>query len=391
MACAEPPTTAPVVPTAALNLLGEPRVSPIRAAGESCAAFRASLQYASGTVFPLAPLPRNVDAALRDAGHGKPGIRLSALADLGRFASGPDAERAVREITRLLTSDPSAEVRARAAIALADAKAEGAGRALLAAVKDSDEKVRQMAILALGELGTADREHIEALRTALEDPSAALRFQALVALHHLTGSELESTLRARFEDTDAEVRFVAFRIAEERFVGDDKEAPTWLVERLKHALTDEASFVRLLAAIVLYRAGEDTDVQVVADAVNARLGVREIEDEQEAVEIAGELGLEQAQSGLERRAFGWLGVSRDPFAWQARVALAKMGHPRAVQSILADLTAWTWETRTMAAAAAGAAGLKAARARLLAMLGDETRANPDTVRDALRSIDATSA
>ena len=122
---------------------------------------------------------------------------------------------------------------------------------------------------------------------------------------------------------------------------------------------------------------------------SARVGVREIEDEQAAVEIAGELGLAQARAGLERRAFGWFGVSRDTFAWQARVALAQMAHPRAVQSILDDLKGWTWETRTMAAAAAGAAGLRVARARLLAMLGDESVANPDTVRDALRQIDAT--
>ena len=350
---------------------------------------QASLHYACRVVFPLASLPRNVEAAVRDARHTKSGVRLSALADLERFASGPAAERVVREITRLLASDPSAEVRARAALALADAKAESAGPSLLVAAKDKDEKVRQMAILALGELGSTEREHLEAVRRALDDSSAALRFQALVALHHLAGNEVEGALRTKFEDSDAEVRFVALRVAEERFVSSERERPRWLVDKLKQALNDDVSFVRLLAAIVLYRAGEDTDTRVLADAVNTRLGVREIEDEQEAVEIAGELGLEQARAGLERRAFGWFGVSRDTFAWQARVALAKMGHPRAVQSILADLKGWTWETRTLAAAAAGAAGLKAARVRLLAMLGDESSANLDTVRDALRQIDAT--
>jgi len=339
-------------------------------------------------------LPRTVEAALRDAAHGKTAVRLSALDDLARFASGPEAERVVRKITRLLASDPAAEVRARAALALADAKADNAAPALVAAAKDSDEKVRQMAILALGELGAPDRDRIETVRAALDDPAAPLRFLALVALHHLVGKlagkEIESVLEAKFSDPDAEVRFVAIRVAEERFVGPKSERPDWLLDKLKQALVDEEAFVRLLAAIVLYRAGEATDAKILADAVSARVGVREIEDEQAAVEIAGELGLEQARAGLERRAFGWFGVSRDTFAWQARVALAKMAHPRAVQSILDDLKGWTWETRTMAAAAAGAAGLKAARARLLAMLGDESVANPDTVRDALRQIDATS-
>lgn len=339
-------------------------------------------------MFPLAPLPRTVEAALRDAGHAKLAVRLSALADLGRFASGADAERAIDEITRLLANDPAAEVRARAALALADAKASRAGRALIAAAKDPDQQVRQMALLALGELGSTNRDHLETVRTALDDPAAPLRFQALVALHHLAGDEIEAALEVKFEDSDSEVRFVAIRVAEERFVSGALKPPRWLMGKLQQALSDDAAFVRLLAAIVLHRAGNATDASVLADAVNARVGVRELEDEQEAIEIAGELRLEQARVGLERRAFGWLGVSRDVFAWQARVALAKMGHPRAVASILKDLTGWTWETRTMAAAAAGAARLGPARAGLLAMLGDESRANLDTVRDALRQIDA---
>lgn len=341
-------------------------------------------------MFPLAPLPRNVEAALRDASHAKLRVRLSALDDLGRLATGPDRDRVVRVLMKLLANDPSAEVRARAAIALADAKAESAGATLIAAAQgDSDEKVKQMAILALGELGAGDPARLATVRSALSAPSAPLRFQALVALHHLARNDIEPALQASFEDADAEVRFVAIRVAEERFIGGTGRRPAWLVDKLKQALGDEASFVRLLAAIVLHRAGEDSDALVLADAVNGRVGVREAEDEQVAIEIAGELCLEQAREGLERRAFGWFGVSRDPFAWQARVALARMGHVRAVGSILEDLQGWTWETRTLAAAAAGAARLHAARARLLAMLGDERSANPDTVRDALREIDAT--
>jgi HEAT repeat protein len=332
-----------------------------------------------------------VEAALRDASHAKLRVRLSALADLGRLATGPDRDRVVRVLMKLLANDPSAEVRARAALALADAKAESAGATLIAAAQDPDENVKQMAILALGELGAADAERLATVRSALAAPSGALRFQALVALHHLAGDDIETVLRARFEDTDAEVRFVAIRVAEERFIGVSKRRPAWLVDTLKQCLGDEASFVRLLAAIVLHRAGEATDALVLADAVNGRVGVRELEDEQVAIEIAGELALEAARVGLERRAFGWFGVSRDPFAWQARVALARMGHARAVASVLADLSGWTWETRTLAAAAAGAAGLRAARPRLLEMLGDERSANPDTVRDALRQIDVASA
>lgn len=343
-------------------------------------------------MFNLAQLPRNVEAALRDATHHKQAVRLSALADLSRLASGPDSERVVAKLVDVLIRDQSSEVRARAALALADARARGASASLVRALGDREERVRQMALLALGEVGSGGREEIAAVRGLLNDASGALRFQALVAFHHLSGKlsdrELRSVLERKLVDSDPEVRFVALRIAEERFIGGSTQVPKWLVKGLRRCLTDEVTHVRLLAAIVLHRAGAETDLDAIADAVNERAGVRELEDEQAAVELAGELRIQRACAGLERRAFGWWGFSRDPFAWQARVALAKMGHRRAVSGILADLRAWTWETRTLAAAAAGAAGLVPARARLLAMLGDESSANQDTVRNALAQIDS---
>jgi HEAT repeat protein len=245
-----------------------------------------------------------------------------------------------------------------------------------------------MALLALGELGSASSETLQAVRRALNDSSAALRFQALVALHHLEASELDQHVLEKLSDPDAEVRFVALRIAEERLVGDGKECPKWLSDKLTSFSSDVSDCVRLLAAIVLHRAERTTDAEALVNAVNNAAGTREPEDEQAAIEIAGDLKLERAVVGLERRAFGWLGFTRDSFAWQAKVALAKMGHRRAVVSILTDLKAWTWEARTLAAAAAGAAQLVPARARLLAMLGDDSRANQETVRNALRQIDA---
>ncbi len=339
-------------------------------------------------MFKLAPLPRNVEAALRDAAHLKIEVRLSAVEDLGRLAAGPEHRRVVAKLVEVLTADASDEVRARAAVALADAGAVSERPSLLHALKDASDRVRQMAMLALGELGKATPAELDAVRAALRDPVPELRFQALVALHHLSGQDTERVLNEMLIDPDAEVRFVAIRIAEERFVEAKRSGPPWLLERLTGALEDEVPYVRLLAAITLHRAGETTDASPLIAAVNVRAGVREPEDEQAAIEIAGELKLEQARGGLERRAFGVLGFTRDPFAWQARVALAQMGHARAVAGILADLKGWTWETRTLAAAAAGAARLVPARARLLAMLGDEQSANQETIRDALRQIDA---
>jgi hypothetical protein len=41
---------------------------------------------ASAAMFRAPPLPRNLDAALRDLGAGKPKVRIEALRDLARHA-----------------------------------------------------------------------------------------------------------------------------------------------------------------------------------------------------------------------------------------------------------------------------------------------------------------
>src|SRR4051812_19408408 len=130
----------------------------------------------------LPPLPRTAEAALRDAEHPSAVVRLSALRDLVRHAQGDARERATLAIIALLRSDPHAELRAEAAVALADAEAAGARQALLAALDDPTLRVRQMALLALGELGEpGDRALVERLGEELGALEPALRFQALVA------------------------------------------------------------------------------------------------------------------------------------------------------------------------------------------------------------------
>src|SRR3954469_12104249 len=130
----------------------------------------------------LPPLPRNIAAALRDAEHADARVRQSALGDLVRHARASERERATIAIIALLRSDPNPELRAEAALALADAAAAGARAALLAALEDPVLRVRQMAILALGELGEpGDLELAERLTASLAAAEPALRFQALIA------------------------------------------------------------------------------------------------------------------------------------------------------------------------------------------------------------------
>jgi HEAT repeat protein len=340
------------------------------------------------TVFKLSPLPRNVEAALRDAGHRDVKVRMSALKDLSVLARGPERKRVLECLGEMLTRDDSEEVRAAVAVALADAQADSAVPSLIQAAREAPPKVRQMALMALGELARGVPEAFEVVRVALEEGDAALRFQALVAQFHLRPEETIASLERHLKDSDPEIRAVAVRIADEHFTDRrPSDAPRWLVRSAKRLCRDEAPEVSLLAAILSQRLTGKTDPDPIAAAVNRRAGVKDPADEQAAIEIAGELAIGAARSGLERRAFGFMGFSTDAFAWQARVALARMGHARAAQGILNDLASTDRDKRALAVAAAGAARLAAARARLLSMLGDEQSAEPDEVRKALARID----
>jgi hypothetical protein len=117
------------------------------------------------------------------------------------------------------------------------------------------------------------------------------------------------------------------------------------------------------------------------------LATREAEDEAAAVELLGELRIEEARPHLERRAFGFLRLGADRFAWQAMVALARMGHARARSRIVRDLGSWSRDRRTLAVAAAGRALITEARPLIEAMRGDEGRADPSAVDVALEQLD----
>lgn len=119
----------------------------------------------------------------------------------------------------------------------------------------------------------------------------------------------------------------------------------------------------------------------------AEIRTRDHEDEASAIELCGELGLTAAQPGLERRAFGGLlGLRRDPYAWHARVALARLGHERACRDILRELGARDRDVCTLAVAAAGRARLGSARDRIQALRGNESRADPHAVDEALAAL-----
>jgi HEAT repeat protein len=96
--------------------------------------------------------------------------------------------------------------------------------------------------------------------------------------------------------------------------------------------------------------------------------------------------LSEARPALSRRAFGFFGLFRDPLAWHARVALARLGDEQAKAAILRGLSAFTRDARTIAVAAAGRARLGEARTILQRMTPAE--ADPETVAAALSEIEA---
>ena len=337
------------------------------------------------------PLPRTLEAALRDVEHARVDVRLASLADLKRHArSGSDD--AVRALVGRLKSDPEPQVRANAALSLADIDARAELDTLVAATADQEPTVRQMALLGVGEL--AEPEHADARAAAtrgLVDPLPAVRYQAVVALARLLGDGSLEALLVGSRDADAEVRHVAFRVAEEVFGGRAPEqVPLPLLQRARGALRDDNPGVQVSAAILLSVLGESAGSDRLVEAINARRSIVHVEDEIIVVELCGQLKLGAATPGLERRAFGVFG-GRTPVSWHARVALAELGHPRAKSAILRGLSAWSRDARTLAVAAAGRARLQEARAVLERMLGAPERAEPDAVTDALASINGTSS
>jgi len=349
-------------------------------------------------------LPRNLEASVRDLSSARPDVRASAIEDLVRNARGRDDVRA-RAVPLLIErlKDEHPRVRAAAAVALADLEAREAVMALLVSMEDDDMHVRQMAINALGEIG--DPRALPRLRRALTDPRPEVRYQTVIAFARvadrcreedaggLDASEVDDALFEAVSDEDDAIAHIAFRVAEERL--EEGRVPDGrLLARARALVAAEASdealspHVVLVAAILLAKAGDDRGHDIILRVVRGeriRGQAPNKEDERAAVELVGELGLEQAIPHLERRAWGLARFVRDTCPFHARIALARMGHERAKKEILSELGSTRREVLSGAVISAGRARMTEARdaiARLTAAAVD-----PELVREALRRID----
>jgi HEAT repeat protein len=334
----------------------------------------------------LPPLPRTLGAAQRDIVDPKERVRLSTIRDLVRLTRSAERQPALAALDRALLQDSSAECRAEAAVALADADASESREALLAALEDQSLRVRQMALLALGEVARpGDAEVIERVRSLLAAPEAALRFQSLVALDALSPDLAAAAIEAASTDADDEVRTIAFRLAEARFPSG-VDVPPALVAAARGALEQHAPIVRATAALFLAARGDASGAAVLLDLIDGRVRAASGEDVQAAIDAVVALKLEAAHRALVFRAFGVFGVRLDPIAWHACVALARLGDERARAAILKGLDAWTHQARTFAVVAAGEAGIAEARSQIEAFRGDPRRAAPEAVESALRAL-----
>jgi hypothetical protein len=328
-------------------------------------------------MFLPAPLPRNLEASFRDLASERPATRASAIRDVVRHALRSDAARAraIPELERALRDDAAPAVRSAAAVALADLEAREALATLLVAVEDPDGHVRQMALSAAGEIG--DPRATRRLERALSDERPEVRYQAIIAFSRVAKDApdaVASAVARALQDDDEAIRYIAMRVAEEFHVGGRALHDPRIVARAEELAGGADDEVAVVAALYLARQGHAQGRAVVLAVIAETRRTSELEDEQACVELAGELAMREAIPHLERRVWGtrralrsllsWGAGDRRSCAWHARIALARMQHPRARAEILADLASWRRETREAAVVAAGRAGILEARGTL---------------------------
>ncbi|MBK6514565.1 MAG: HEAT repeat domain-containing protein [Polyangiaceae bacterium] len=331
-----------------------------------------------------APLPRTLEAALRDITDRKVQVRVSASKDLVAHVAA-DRAKVVSALEKAL-GDSNGLVRASAAEGLGAVEGKEALSALLVAVEDEHQIVRQTALQALGEIGDARAQ--QRLERALKDARPEVRFQAVMAYPRVASSREDAmaALAEATRDDDDSVAHIAFRMAEELSEDARGVVADAILARAERCLTHASAKVRGVAAVVLATAGRPECDPLLREMIDGKLPDAEPEDVAAAIELAGARGLQDVVPALRRRAFGGL-LRRDPFQWQARVALARLGDARAKSEILAELGAGSFERRTLAVSAAGRARLSEARGLLLAMRDQPERAEPSAVDAALSLLD----
>jgi hypothetical protein len=319
-------------------------------------------------LFALPPLPRTLEAALRDVESKRSETRRSALVDLVRYSDTPERPAVVGVVGRMMQSDPDREVRAAATIAVADAELTELSAQLVVALEDPEPRVRQMALLALSEVGSnISRDTLERIRPLLQSPLPGLRYQALVAWCRLVRADGLVELVQALGDEDTEVRWVAWSLIEEQLDALSSKAAAGLVAssdntfdrattidtaalltKILPLASDATLRIRVVAAAVTLRLGDATAMASLLERIERSGGV-DRDDLVALIERFGRHKYEPARRWLTRRARrGWF---EGALGWPATVALAGLGDAAAEQAILQELASGSARRRERALAA----------------------------------------
>jgi HEAT repeat protein len=313
--------------------------------------------------------------ALRDAQES---VRSAALHALERM-KGADV---LSHLMGLLRPTEPGPVRAAAVEALGELPAAEAGDALLAALRDPEEEVRQAAAVALGRRKEA--RAVEPLRQALDEASNPpwLRGEAARALGQIGDAAALPSLVRGLEGADAFVRKCCAQAL--GALGDAQALG---------ALGDAQAVAPLVAALP----GAEKEVREAVASALGRLKARQalpqlLELLQDAEEPVREAAAEAVAAVGDAEAVEPLAqVLRQGAAPARQLAadlLGKLGGAAAVPPLLAALGDADKEVRETAAWALGEVGDERAAGALAGARQDEEEAVRERAEEALKKIEA---
>lgn len=292
-------------------------------------------------LFEVSPLPRNLEAALRDCSAKRVEVRRSALRDLVRHANGEARARVVGALKILLASDKEVEIRALAAVVCADAGIIELWSELMLALDDQAPRVTQMALLALGELATTVTDaEVAKVRSYLTSELPALRYQAISTLYRFRKDESTAQLLQSIEDPDAEIRWLGLHLLDEWLGTSDGVGsllaqvgePAALAERMGR----DVPHVRAEAGLLLLRWDSQIAFAMLETLLDRPKGL-EAGQLEGLIERFGTTGCRQSIPWLKRHARrGWF---EGRLGWVALLSLARLGDAEARQAIVEELRA----------------------------------------------------
>lgn len=340
-------------------------------------------------MFKVELLPRNLEACRRDLDHANAKVRLASVRDLVRVSEKEDRTERISLLLRAL-GDESAEVRREALVALADLKAGEARDRVLSLLRDPEIKVRQMAVLCLGEIAqSGDEEVAGRLASLLRAGDPSIRYQALIAHGRVKPEDASFDLMQALRDEDGEIRELSVRLVDELLVAEGEGISGTLKDALVHAAAeDEDARVRLVAELLCAELGLLAPREMIRLVIARRFRVREPRDEQRAVALAGRLDLIDTAEDLKRRAFGRLGFSLDPFRWVALASLCRWGDKRAFDKLKAALSDRNPVDRAMALQSLGESGHPAALSLLKTRSDHPGNLDPEVLAEAISNLEA---